>query len=208
MLQNLDSTLESLIKGHFEKLGSFGGAEVTVTFNTPRNKESFEKLPAINFFLYDVRENLELRNSAWVVERQNDGTALKKRPPARVDCSYLITAWPSDDDIETDDIETEHELLGEVMKVLLRHRKIPEEHVKDDFKGQEFSLRLISLRPSFLQSFGEFWQAMGGRDGTKPKVVLHCTVTISVPVDEAGTEVGLVGVYQPNGNTTTTTGTT
>ena len=193
MLQNLDSTLESLIKGHFEKLGSFGGAEVTVTFNTPRNKESFEKLPAINFFLYDVRENLELRNSAWVVERQNDGTALKKRPPARVDCSYLITAWPSDDDIET-----EHQLLGEVMTVLLRHRKIPEEYVDDDFKGQEFSLRLISLRPSFLQSFGEFWQAMGGRDGTKPKVVLHCTVTISVPVDEDQRQVGLVGVYQPN----------
>ena len=193
MLQNLDSTLESLIKGHFEKLGSFGGAEVTVTFNTPRNKESFEKLPAINFFLYDVRENLELRNSAWVVERQNDGTALKKRPPARVDCSYLITAWSSDDDIET-----EHQLLGEVMTVLLRHRKIPEEYVDDDFKGQEFSLRLISLRPSFLQSFGEFWQAMGGRDGTKPKVVLHCTVTISVPVDEDQRQVGLVGVYQPN----------
>ena len=195
MLQNLDSTLKSLIDDHFPEDVPSSGATVTVTFNTPLSKESFEdgQLPAINFFLYDVRENLELRNSAWVVERQNDGTALKKRPPARVDCSYLITAWPSDDDIET-----EHELLGEVMKVLLRHRKIPEEHVKDDFKGQEFSLRLISLRPSFLQSFGEFWQAMGGRDGTKPKVVLHCTVTISVPVDEAGTEVGLVGVYQPN----------
>ena len=140
-----------------------------------------------------MRENLELRNSAWVVERQNDGTALKKRPPARVDCSYLITAWPSDDDIET-----EHQLLGEVMKVLLRHRKIPGGNMADDFEGQEFPLRLISLRPSFLQSFGEFWQAMGGKDGTKPKVVLHCTVTISVPVDEDQRQVGLVGVYQPN----------
>lgn len=205
MLQNLDSTLKLLIQDKFPKEVPSSGATVTVTFNTPLSKESFEdeQLPAINFFLYDVRENLELRNSAWVVERQNNGKALKKRPPARVDCSYLITAWPSDDDIET-----EHQLLGEVMTVLLRHRKIPEEYVDDDFKGQEFSLRLISLRPSFLQSFGEFWQAMGGKDGTKPKVVLHCTVTISVPLDEADEVVGLVGVYQPNGNTTTTTGTT
>ena len=204
MLQNLDSTLKSLIEEKLpENLPSYL-SKVTVTFNTPLSRESFEdQLPAINFFLYDVRENLELRNSAWVVERQNDGTALKKRPPARVDCSYLITAWPSDDDIET-----EHQLLGEVMTVLLRHRKIPEEYVDDDFKGQEFSLRLISLRPNFLQSFGEFWQAMGGKDGTKPKVVLHCTVTISVPLDEADEVVGLVGVYQPNGNTTSTTGTT
>lgn len=195
MLQNLDSTLKSLIDDHFPEDVPSSGATVTVTFNTPLSKESFEdgQLPAINFFLYDVRENLELRNSAWVVERQNNGKALKKLPPARVDCSYLITAWPSDDDIET-----EHQLLGEVMKVLLRHRKIPGGNMADDFEGQEFPLRLISLRPSFLQSFGEFWQAMGGKDGTKPKVVLHCTVTISVPVDEAGTEVGLVGVYQPN----------
>ena len=206
MLQNLDSTLKSLIEHKLPQEVYEVYPTLSVTFNTPLNKESFEDehLPAINFFLYDVRENLELRNSAWVVERQNDGTALKKRPPARVDCSYLITAWPSGED----DITSEHELLGEVMKVLLRHRKIPEEYVDDDFKGQEFSLRLISLRPSFLQSFGEFWQAMGGKDGTKPKVVLHCTVTISVPLDEADEVVGLVGVYQPNGNTTTTTGTT
>ena len=205
MLQNLDSTLKLLIQDKFPKEVPSSGATVTVTFNTPLSKESFEdeQLPAINFFLYDVRENLELRNSAWVVERQNNGKALKKRPPARVDCSYLITAWPSDDDIET-----EHQLLGEVMKVLLRHRKIPEEYVEQEFQGQEFSLRLISLRPSFLQSFGEFWQAMGGKDGTKPKVVLHCTVTISVPLDEADEVVGLVGVYQPNENTTSTTGTT
>ena len=85
------------------------------------------------------------------------------------------------------------------MKVLLRHRQIPETYVvENDVEGQKIPLRLISLRPSNLQSFGEFWQAMGGKDGTKPKVVLHCTITISVPVDEAGTEVGLVGVYQPN----------
>ena len=200
MLQNLDSTLKSLIEGELPREVPSAETKVTVTFNTPLSKESFEdgQLPAINFFLYDVRENLELRNSAWVVERQNNGKALKKRPPARVDCSYLITAWPYKDN----DIQTEHQLLGEVMKVLLRHRKIPEENVAEDLEGQEFPLRLISLRPSFLQSFGEFWQAMGGKDGTKPKVVLHCTVTISVPVDEAGEEVGLVGAYQPPTGTT------
>ena len=128
------------------------------------------------------------------MERQPNGKAIKKRPPARVDCSYLITAWPQNED----DIQTEHQLLGEVMKVLLRYRQLPETVVADNFEGQKIPLRLISLRPSRLQSFGEFWQAMGGKDGTKPKVVLHCTVTISVPMDESAEDVGLVGIYQPS----------
>ena len=82
------------------------------------------------------------------------------------------------------------------MKILLRHPKIPKAYLSDELPEQELPLRLVSLRPSSLQSFGEFWQAMGGKEGTKPKVVLHSTVTISVPVDETGQEVGLVGVYQ------------
>ncbi len=199
MLQDLDSTLKSLLEREIPVFPSSTGTKVVISFDTPYQGAIKEK-PAINCFLYDVRENLELRSSSWLVERQN-GKALKKRPPARVDCSYLITAWPTKEE-DIDQIKVEHELLGEVMKVLLRHRKIPETDVADDFEGQKVPLRLISLRPSNLQSFGEFWQAMGGKDGTKPKVVLHCTVTISVPVDEAGKEegkeVGLVGVYQPN----------
>lgn len=54
MFQNLDSILELLIKGYFEKFGFFGGVEVIVIFNIFWNKEFFEKLLVINFFFYDV----------------------------------------------------------------------------------------------------------------------------------------------------------
>ena len=84
------------------------------------------------------------------------------------------------------------------MNILLRHPKITQAYLSDELPEQELPLKLVSLRPSSLQSFGEFWQAMGGKEGTKPKVVLHCTVTISVPLDDAVDEVGLVGVYQPS----------
>ncbi|GJD18487.1 hypothetical protein RIVM261_034430 [Rivularia sp. IAM M-261] len=193
MLDALDTTLELLLKRELPSDVPSADTEVFISFDTPY-QGAIKKKPAINFFLYDVQENLELRSSTWSVERQSNGKAVRKRPPARVDCSYLITAWPQSED----DIKTEHQLLGEVMKVLLRYRKLPETFVADNFEGQELPLRLISLRPSNLQSFGEFWQAMGGKEGTRPKVVLHCTVTISVPVDEVGEEAGLVGVYQPN----------
>ncbi len=188
MLHALDETLENLLNKEFPKeiLN-----DLKVSFETPYKGAITEK-PAINLFLYDVQENLDLRNKNWTVERRNNNPkAVKKRLPARVDCSYLITVWS-----EKDNSTIEHELLGEVMKILLRHSTIPEAYLSDELKGQELPLRLVSLRPSSLQSFGEFWQAMGGKEGTKPKVVLHCTVTISVPVDEVGQEVGLVGVYQ------------
>ena len=193
MLDALDTTLELLLKRELSPEVPSIDTEVFISFDTPY-QGAIKQKPAINFFLYNVQENLELRSSTWLVERQNNGKAVKKRPPARVDCSYLITAWPQNED----DIQTEHQLLGEVMKVLLRRRRISEASVADNLEGQEMPLRLVSLRPSNLQSFGEFWQAMGGKDGTKPKVVLHCTVTISVPVDELGEEAGLVGVYQPS----------
>lgn len=193
MLDGLDTTLELLLKRELPPDVPSGDTEVFISFVTPY-QGAIKKKPAINLFLYDVQENLELRSSAWSVERQTNGRAIRKRPPARVDCSYLITAWPQNEE----DVQTEHQLLGAVMKVLLRHRKLPETLIADNLEGQELPLRLISLRPSNLQSFGEFWQAMGGKEGTRPKVVLHCTVTISVPVDEAGEEAGLVGVHQPN----------
>ena len=192
MLHALDATLKSLLDKELPKGILSEDTKVFVSFDTPY-QGAIKQKPAINCFLYDVRENLELRLGTWRVERQSNGKAVKKPPPARVDCSYLITVW-----LQNDDIETEHQLLGEVMKVLLRYRRLPENFVDSDLEEQEVPLRVLSLRPSNLQSFGEFWQAMGGRDGTKPKVVLHCTVTISVPVHEAEEEVALVGVYQPD----------
>ena len=191
MLDALDNTLELLLTRELPPDIPSKDTTVSISFDTPY-QGAIKQKPAINFFLYDVRENLELRSSKWLVERQSNGKAVKKRPPARVDCSYLITAWPQ----KEDEIQTEHQLLGAVMKVLLRYRQLPETFVDNDLEGQEIPLRLISLRPSNIQSVGEFWQAMGGKEGTRPKVVLHCTVTISVPIDEVGEEVGLVGVYQ------------
>ena len=205
MLHALDESLEQFLMSEFpsevlKHLGLGDDVNLTVNCETPyggvnngarNDPEHYEVV--INLFLYDVQENLDLRNKNWTTERQNGGTAVKKRLPPRVDCSYLITVW-----IEDEHAAAEHQVLGEVMKILLRYPTIPEAYISQELQQQELPLRLISLRPSGLQSFGEFWQAMGGKEGTKPKVILHCTVTISVPLDEAGEEVGLVGVYQPS----------
>lgn len=172
MLDDLDSTLEQLLTRELPDLQRSTETNVAISFDMPID---IKQKPAINLFLYDVRENLELRSSEWSVQRRENGTAVKKRPPARVDCSYLITAWAS-----SDDPQQEHHLLGEVMKLLLRYQTLPEAILQGSLKGQERLPIAVGLRSSYLQSLGEFWQAIGGR----PKVALNYTVTIGVPVDD------------------------
>ncbi|HEY9598731.1 MAG TPA: DUF4255 domain-containing protein [Cyanophyceae cyanobacterium] len=177
MLDDLDRTLEELLK---RSLPPDLVRQVSISFATPDAQfpPSSVTPPAIDLFLYDVRENRELRNNEWLLEHQSNGTVIKKPPLARVDCSYLITAWPSES--STTPQRDEHRLLGEVMKALLRYPTLPSEILQGSLTDQELPLRAMPLQPMQLQSMGEFWQALGG----KPKAALNYTVTISVTVQE------------------------
>jgi hypothetical protein len=175
MIDDLDKTLEALLR---RELPPALVEQVAISFATPDNQfpPTSVTLPAIDLFLYDVRENRDLRSNEWLVERSSDGTATKKRPPVRVDCSYLITAWASPS--SNNPAQDEHRLLSEVMKALLRYPTIPTQLLQGSLEGQEPPLPTSVLQPGLLQSLGEFWQALGG----KPKAALHYTVTVGVDV--------------------------
>jgi hypothetical protein len=179
MFQDLDATLAALLDAELSV------ENVAVSFAAPDDQfpPSGVSLPAIAFFLYDVRENQELRPNRWELEREPNGMVTRKRPPVRVDCSYLMTAWPSPS--APDPAQDEHRLLGEVLKVLLRYPKIPEAYLRGELVGQEPPLPARIIAEAQLQSLGEFWQAMGG----KHKATLHYAVTLSVDVFEPA-EVG------------------
>jgi hypothetical protein len=184
MINDLDESLSSLLRRDLPP----GLAEkIQISFATPDDQFPPQSvtLPAIDLFLYDIRENLELRSNEPIYQRRSDGTAVKHPAPIRVDFSYLITAWPSES--VPDPAEDEHRLLGEVMRVLLRYRTLPEEILEGVLAGQKPDLPVSSLQPGRLQSLGEFWQALGG----KPKAALSYSVTVAVDV-AAPEEVRLV----------------
>jgi hypothetical protein len=182
MINDLDKTLETLLLQELppDLVGESAVTKVSISFATPDDKFPPQSvtLPAIDLFLYDIRENRDLRSNEWVVDRKSDGTASKKRAAVRVDCSYLITAWASEG--STTPAQDEHHLLGEVMKVLLRHPTLPSAVLQGSLEGQEPLLPAAALQPGRLQSLGEFWQALGG----KPKAALNYTVTFAVEVQE------------------------
>lgn len=187
MLDDLDNTLKELLRRGL----SPPYEQVEISFVTPdQSLTSKVSLPAIDLFLYDIRENLELRKTEPLVERNSSGIATQHRPPVRIDCSYLITVWLA----EPGDPQVEHRLLGEVMQVLLRHPKIPAAVLQGSLRQQDPPPRSLALRPAQLQSLGEFWQAMGGR----PKPTLSYIVTLAVPVHTETDTVPLVLDYQVN----------
>jgi len=173
MINDLDQTLSALL---LRELHADLARQVRISFAAPDDAFPLQSvtLPAIDLFLYDLRENLELReNEAWI-ERTGGASAAIRPAPLRIDASYLVTAWPSP--AVTDPAEDEHRLLGEVMRALLRHRVLPPEVLCGELGAQALPPPVAALQPGRLHSVGEFWQALGG----KPKAALNYTVTLAI----------------------------
>ncbi|MGB7339252.1 MAG: DUF4255 domain-containing protein [Phototrophicaceae bacterium] len=184
MIADLDQTLEAMLR---RDLPDSITQQVTISFAPPDGNfpPQSVSLPAIDLFLYDIRENREVRSTARRVIRDN-GNATIYPAPVRVDCSYLITAWASD--ATPRPMEDEHQLLGHVMMVLLRNKEISDDLLRGYLIGKTPEISTSVLQSGHLQSIGEFWQALGG----KPKAALNYTVTISVEPTEP-IEAPLVG---------------
>jgi hypothetical protein len=173
MIHELDQSLAALLKANLPRRD-----QITVSFAAPDDQFQVTP-PGVDLFLYDLRENLELRGNDELLERRDDGTALRWQPPIRVDASYLITAWPGGAG-HGDTSRDEHELLGHVMRTLLRFRRLPREFLQGSLANQELPLPVTTLQPGRLQSLGEFWQALGG----KPKAALNLTVTLAIDAND------------------------
>jgi hypothetical protein len=161
MLDDLDRTLRAVIGAEVPAL-----AADHLHFEPP-DADFTPAVPAVDLFLYDVRENRALRSNEWRLDRPGNGQVTRQRDPRRVDCSYLITAWAGDP-------LSEHLLLGQVLDALLRRPVIPGSAALGALAGQDLPTSV--LQPSLLQGIGEFWQAMGN----KPRAALNITVTIAV----------------------------
>lgn len=173
MIHDLNNSLKVILQ---HELPTPLNDQVAISFDPPDDQFPPPSVtpPAIDLFLYDIRENRDLRSNEWSLQRESDGTGRRSMPLVRVDCSYLITAWPSQS--TPNRAADEHRLLSEVMMVLLRFPTLPEWLLQGGLTAQELPLPTAVLQPGHLQSLGEFWQALGG----KPKAALNYTVTIAV----------------------------
>jgi hypothetical protein len=174
VIDDLDNTIEVLLR---RELPASLLSQLAITFATPDQHfpPSTVVLPAIDLFLYDLRENRGLRTNEWAVQRAANGSATRLSPPVWVECSYLVTAWSSP--TVPDPSRDEHRILGAVTRALLNYPTIPLELLQGSLQNGGASPPTTSLQPSKLNSLSEFWQAMGG----KPRAAVNYTVTLAVP---------------------------
>jgi Pvc16 N-terminal domain len=174
VFDDLNRTIEALLKA---ELPAEVASQVSIGFATP--DESFPpqglSLPAINLFLFEIRENASLREMEPLRDRRADGTTVLVPPPVRIDCHYLVTAVAT---TQLGSEMDEHHILGAALKVLLRHRSLPEAVLQGSLAGKSPPVRAAAARQDAHPSGIELWQALKG----KPRASLHYTLTVPVDV--------------------------
>ena len=150
--------------------------DVEVSFDRP--SDGFAPTPAtIDLFLYELREDTELRTNEpeRFVDTQT-GTVRNRRPPLRLDCCYLLTAWPATG--QANAAMEELRLLGEAIRVLARHEVIPVEYRQGEIRGMEPPPRVqIGISATERgRGLGEFWSAVGNK--LRPSILLRVTIAV------------------------------
>jgi hypothetical protein len=167
MIQSLDETIKALI---LDK-ARFATNDVEIRFDQPtRDWAAGLTKPAINCYLYDIRENRDLRNREWIVEREANGQARKKIAPLRVDLSYLVTAW-------TTEVEDEHAVLWRVLVALASAPVLPKDILKGELVHQPFPIATMTAQVSqAMQNLSDLWNVM--ENELKPAI--NYIVTLAV----------------------------
>ncbi len=189
MIRDLDETIEQLLITRAPAGSELAGADISFDLPDADWRAGLETL-TVNCYLYDIRENFELRTVEPPVQRSADGSrAVRRQPPVRIDCAYCITAWsPATDE----SVLEEHRLLGQVLRVLLRHRTVPADVLQGSLTDQIPPYPTLIASPDGVKNPPEFWGALDQQ--LKPS--LNYVLTLAVSLDEAPAEAAMPPVVE------------
>src|SRR5215813_9217172 len=171
MFQDLDTAIGDLLNlpGAPAELSA-----ADVSFVTP--DAGFNPgVPTVNFFLYELEENRELRGPYPIEEKI--GQVFVTRPaPLRVNCTYLVTAW-ANNLMAGARVIAEHRLLAQAIMWLTRFPTLPASlFVGGSLANPPFPPPTLVAQMDANKNAGEFWSALGVR----PRPAFHLTVTIAL----------------------------
>jgi hypothetical protein len=178
MLDALDETIKTVLRD----VGGMDPDEIDVAFDAP-DREWASKVgkPTVNCYLYDIRENLQLRETDWLIERDDNGRIVtKKQPPRRFDLSYVCTAW-------TADAEDEHRLLWRTLATFVQSPILPKHLLKGELAQLEYPVITEVAQPDgLLRDPADVWSALDNRIRPSVNVVftlpLHDRITLESPM--------------------------
>ena len=174
MFAELDETIRHLLILHIP----LDLAEVDVSFEAPdRDWSGRLSRPTINCFLYDVHQNLDLRDADWQLTRDDaTRTVSRKKGPLRIDATYYLTVWARAP-------EDEHRLLWRLLSAVARFSVIPHDVLSSGLQDQPFPLQTrVAMRDQTRTSATDLWQALDNRVRPSLSYVVTLALDASIPI--------------------------
>jgi uncharacterized protein DUF4255/carboxypeptidase family protein len=170
MLTDLHTTLRTLL---YER-GLIDRGDVDIAFDAPAKPWIGGRTrPTLNFFLYDIEENVDLRNTGMQTTRGNS-LGVHRMPPRRFDLRFMVSA------ISTM-IEDEHLLLWRALVTLMKYPTIPAELVPDTVRAYDLPVATKVTKPNDSPRPLDIWSALE----TPPRPALLYIVTLPVDLEIA-----------------------
>jgi len=181
MLDDLDRTLKTLLVKELprvtEKIEPDG---FDIRFDVP-NREFKSRLskPTLCLYLYNIQENRDLSGQVWQRNRRN-GSVATRRPPVRLDCAYLVTAW-------SNEVEDEHRLLTGAARVLFRNPVLPRE-VLQGALVDDIEITTLVAQPENFKDVVDLWSVLD--NDLRASVRVTVTVPLELDVEQVSPPVG------------------
>jgi hypothetical protein len=170
VIHDVDQLLERLVRRD-----ALNGSAVDLVFDAP-TKEWVAKRsgPAVNLYLYDIREDLQRRVPIWEDMRGADGQVSGRRqPPRRFRLAYLVTAW-------TQRPEDEHRLLSSLLLCMLRNPMLKPGDLGGSLDASDLPVYIEVGQPeSQERSLADIWSALGGELKPSLDVVVTAPVVLT-----------------------------
>lgn len=193
MIHDVDQLLEKLVRRD-----ALNGSAVDLVFDAPtKDWVARRSGPAVDLYLYDIREDLQRRVPTWEDLRDAKGEVSDRRqPPRRFRLAYLVTAW-------TQRPEDEHRLLSSLLVCFLRNPMLKAGDLGGSLDETGLPVYIEVGQPASQErSLADIWSALGGE--LKPSLDLVVTAPIAVsratpfgPPVLAGPTIGLAAAGGP-----------
>ncbi|MEV6342337.1 DUF4255 domain-containing protein [Actinoplanes sp. NPDC051851] len=153
MIDEVDAALMALLTED-----TLPGTDVQVAFDAPTKEWTARRTaPTVNLFLYDIQEDMTLRQEGSAVEYAADGAVVAEHDaPRYFSLSYLVTAWTSRP-------QDEHRILSILLAGLVRYDAVPPERLTGTLAGLRMPVSMtIAVPPARDRGLADIWTALGG----------------------------------------------
>ena len=176
MIHDVDESLGVLLGTALRGIG-----DVAISFDAPTAAwiSARGKKPAVNLWLFDVREDSQARQGDVRDIRDETGRVIARQPPGRkYDLAYLVSAW-------ADDAAAEHRLLGAVLAAAPDRDFLPPEALRGSLLAWEMPVGVRMAPSERTAGHWDLWAALG----VPPRSSIELRVTAPL-VPELITEIG------------------